>query len=273
MSFLVTAAVVAVVLLLAVGRGVGREGGAPRGAWSDGLLLLACTLVLLHAGRIELVGTPLAQESLASEGDSVTLPAIGRPVSLLVGGTIAQSDSSSPKSAHYTLAVADDRHTLVRYQGTFDERWSQVGRGRHGRMASNSVVEEERIDLPVETTGRGLTLTLSMLDGELDGPVRVGLVPAPWSPIFVSLVGSLILLLGAGLEAHHTGGRLRVTCLAVLALFSLCLTHQITPGSPWVTVLGAALVSALGGIPLGFVLTALARRVLTRRPTASSATE
>ena len=263
MCFAVTAAVVAVTLLVAANGGT-RQGGGPWAAASDALLLVACTLVLLHAARIELVGAPLAEEDLVGEGDSVSMPAIGRPVSVLVGGTLAGERGNAPRAAHYTLAVADDQHTLLRHEGTFSESWSRVGRGRRGRLAVHTVVEEERIDLPGETTGRGLTLTLSSLDGELDGPVKVGLVPAPWSPICVALAGFALLLAGAGVDARRASGSKRAVCLAVLALFSLCLTRRITPGGPWSTVLGAAFVATLGGLPLGLLVSAIARRLIRR---------
>jgi hypothetical protein len=265
MSFLVTACVVAVLVLVAVrDRSThGRE--SIFDIASDGLFLAACTLALLHAIRIELVGLPLAEESLAAVGDSVTLPAVGQPVSVLVGGTLLNSGTATPNTAHYRLAIRDGQHTLALHDGTFAESWNRVGRGRRGRMAVHTIVEEERIDLPVETTGRGLTLTLSKLDGELDGPVRVGLVPAPWSPVSVALAGALVLVAGAVLEAKRAAGSKRTVCLAVLALFSVCLTRLVTPDGPWQMVGGAALVASLGGLPLGLLVARLSRRLVRRR--------
>jgi hypothetical protein len=262
MSFAATAVIVIVALISAVRGADSRVRQAGLDTVSDGLLLMACTLALLHAARIELVGHPLAQESLGAEGDSVTLPAVGRPVSVLVGGVLLRGDSSAPTTAHYALAVRDGTRTLVTHEGWFGDTWDRVGLGRAVRWGERTIVEQERIDFSEETTGRGLTLTLSELDGDLDGPVEVGLVPAPWSPLSVSIVGMALLLLSASVDAIRGASSRRTACLAVLGSFTLCLTHLVMPSGSWLVVVEAAVLSCLLGAPLGMMVHGIARRVV-----------
>ena len=263
-AMLTTSAMVAIVFLQSMRGGRGRPPPARR-THTSVLTLFGGMLVLTVAVQTEMRRAAIAEGDLGSTEDILEVPPVGQPLSILVQGT--PQDGGQAVSGAYTLAVWDGGHPVLTHGGNLYERWDRMGRGRGGRMAVRVDHMEERVDLPAETTGHSLRLKLTQLDRGLNGSIHATVVPAPWSLARVAAFGVLLLVLAAIADGSSARPGNTSIYVSFLVVFALLLSRNITPASTARPVFGAAFLAIVVGIPLGWSLRWLARRLgAGRRP-------
>jgi hypothetical protein len=200
-------------------------------------------------------GKPVFEGELGAEGDRIALPpGTAGSVRLLVAGRLRQGGEPS---ASYTI-----EGPASPVEGRLERVYRQVRVGRGGRARVAEDHTADWYDVVIPSGAR--ELTLRRVSGQLGGRLLVSghrsVLPPPWP---WALCG-LALALSALAEAR-LGKKSGVAVPAGMALaFGLLVMGFATPYAAVGPVMGAVVLGAILGSLGGWIVGALARRLLSR---------
>jgi len=227
------------------------------------LVLVGCEVEL---GRAFFPPDAVAEATLSDkQPDAVlTLPDGTRELDVETHGNLGSGHRSAEETFRYVLE-RDGKKEVV--EGSFTKsRAIRLSRRRAPTSTSSHVVDLDRQSLSLSGIGP-VHAHLESLQGSGARRVDIRLLPAPaWSHWFGWAVwAALAVAFGAQLAAARDGTRSKLAAwLAAAAVLGSYLPRHFSPSDPLGALIGAAFVSLLAGGIGGWLLGALAARVIGR---------
>ena len=232
-----------------------------------GLLWIA--LIYLPFHRRLFSGPALAHAQIA---DKALLPVGGQGsrFDLLIEGHMPLASERRDRFLHYNLDVVDAQGASQPVEGELSERWRTRRLGRRG-TAPTRLEHLSAIHVIDDPGGGDLHVQHVVLSGEKGGDLVATVYPHRALPLFALLAAGALLTIGALLYDRwlDPAGTPWATLLTSVAVSTAVIFSASGAGHPGIRdLIGAALVGALIGVPVAFLLGWVARAVT--RPAARS---
>jgi hypothetical protein len=215
--------------------------------------------------RAMLPSEPFVSAELVPGQSALHVPASLDRLSLLVQGELPDLEKASSEMALWTLVFRSEGQEISRHQGSFSEKKVSRSFGRGLRVGSVETRLEERVDVPSEVRGKPFDVVLGEASGPVLGALEVDVVPAlPPSGLMVA-VGALLVAVGGSIDAREGRKGLLALIFAVMSFYANLISHGATPHATSGVVVPAILFSLMAGVPTGWFVTKVVRRLVPRR--------
>lgn len=210
-----------------------------------------------------------AERIVATEVTSTSVPQTlavagrGARLDLVIDGHLPPSETGVAHSAQYMITVEAEGLPPQTFTGDFKDRWS---RQRSGRRSSVEVHDEMTSSWAVveNPSQQDLRLTLASVKGQAEDRLSLTLHRHRLLPGWMTLALAVLLLVGALVFDARTGAGDTAASMVIATAAVLCgssvFPYVGSPNPSFREMIGAVIVAALVGGPLGGLVAWLFRR-------------